>query len=69
MEQHLLAEEQHNWVTKLLVFDFEIQYMQGVENRASDALSSIMDYGEVAVVTSPDSQEQSEEVLKDNSLK
>lgn len=43
--------------------------MPGVENRAADSLSSIMDYGEVAVVTSPDLQELSEEVLKDNSLK
>lgn len=39
MGQHVMAEEQQKWVSKLIGFDFEIQYRPDCENKAADALS------------------------------
>lgn len=33
--------EQHKWAAKLLVYDFEIYYKPGKENRVADALSRV----------------------------
>ena len=49
LEQRLMAEGQHKWATKLLGFDFEIQYKPGLENRATDALSRVMDYQAISI--------------------
>jgi len=39
LEQRLSSEEQQNWVTKMLDYDFEIIYKKGKKNVVADALS------------------------------
>lgn len=39
LEDRILDEEQQKWVSKLLGYDFKIQYKEGMENRLADALS------------------------------
>ena len=39
LEQRLSSEEQQNWVTKMLGYDFEIIYKKGKQNVVADALS------------------------------
>ncbi|KAF7810715.1 Retrovirus-related Pol polyprotein from transposon 17.6 [Senna tora] len=38
-EQRILDPDQQKWVSKLMGYNFEIQYKPGVENKAADALS------------------------------
>lgn len=38
-DQRLFTEEQFKWASKLIGFDFEIQYRPGKENTAVDVLS------------------------------
>lgn len=39
LEQRLNTLIQHQWLPKLLEFDYEIQYKQGKDNLVADALS------------------------------
>jgi hypothetical protein len=39
LEQWLSSLEQHKWITKMLVYDYEIIYTKGKENVVVDALS------------------------------
>lgn len=39
LDQRITTPEQQQWVTKLLGYDYEIQYCPGLENSAADALS------------------------------
>ncbi|XP_027367955.1 uncharacterized protein LOC113873822 [Abrus precatorius] len=55
--------------TKLMGFDFEIQYKQGLENKAVVALSRVMSYNTISMVTNADLVDLAEEVLGDEVLK
>lgn len=39
LEQRITAQNQQNWIAKLLGYDFEIQYRMGATTRVVDALS------------------------------
>lgn len=41
MEQRLVTPVQQKWMTKLLGFDYDIQYKKGSDNTAADALSRV----------------------------
>lgn len=41
LEQRVSTSTKHVWRSKLQPFDYEIQYKQGIENRAVDALSRL----------------------------
>lgn len=46
MQQSEVRVEYQRWVSKLIRFDFEIQYKSGASNRVTDALSR-KSHGEV----------------------
>lgn len=39
LEQRLIGSDYQRWVTKLMGYDFEVQYQTGASNRVADALS------------------------------
>lgn len=42
LEQKIHTDSQLSWVTKLMAFDYHIEYKKGVENKAADALSRMI---------------------------
>ena len=53
LEQRLVNDEYHKWMTKLLGFDFDIQYRPGLENKAVDALSRVAQDPSLFTLTMP----------------
>lgn len=71
MEQRKVNLEYHKWLTKLLGFDFEIVYKPGLENKAADVLSRIVEGQElfaVSVAKVLELEELAGEVDKDHEL-
>ncbi|PWA91318.1 Ty3/gypsy retrotransposon protein [Artemisia annua] len=64
LEQRLVPGEYQKWLSKLMGYDFEIQYRPGRDNSAADALSRRADSVEYKAVSLP-SVCQWEELLKD----
>ena len=48
-----MATEYQHWLTKLMGFDFEIQYRPGLENKAADALSRIPGKAKLHAISIP----------------
>lgn len=42
LEQKIHTDSQLSWVTKLMAFDYHIEYKKGIENKAADALSRMI---------------------------
>lgn len=57
MEQQLHTNSQLLWLTKLLPFDYTIEYKQGVKNKVADGLSSMSGAELLALVISNTSSE------------
>ena len=69
LEQRLVAVEHQKWVTKLLGYDFEVEYRPGVENRAADALSHIPEEVTLAALSIPPAKTMDElQVQADDTL-
>ncbi|GJV06154.1 putative mitochondrial protein [Tanacetum coccineum] len=71
LEQRLVSEEHQRWLSKLVGFDFEIQYRPGIENRVADALSRRGEDPKLAALSIPwviDWQELVREISRDPQL-
>lgn len=44
LEQKVGTPLQHKWITKLLGYDFKVEYKKWVDNRVADALSRMEDF-------------------------
>lgn len=47
-DQRVMGEDQFKWTSKLMGFDFEVQYKPGTSNRVTDALSRQMMYASIS---------------------
>lgn len=52
MEQKLHTNSQLMWLTKLMPFDYVIEYKKGVKNKVADALSRVSGAELLALVVS-----------------
>lgn len=53
MEQKLHTNSQLLWLTKLMPFDYSIEYKKGSENKVADALSRVTGAELLALIISP----------------
>lgn len=68
-EQRVMGEEQKKWISKLLGYDFEIKYKPRNKNKATDALSRILQLAALSIVQFYEWEDNVEEVNKDEQLR
>lgn len=72
LEQPVIGTDYQKWVTKLMGFDFEIQFRRGANNKVADTLSRISKHVEYAAMSIPQWQHWDtlqHELWEDNFLK
>ena len=69
LDQRLLEEDQHKWVSKLLGYDFEVKYKPGKQNGAADALSRKMYFAAISSVQFFDWEGIEDELLAYDKMK
>ncbi|XP_077237223.1 uncharacterized protein LOC143878893 [Tasmannia lanceolata] len=52
LEQKIATPMQQKWLSKLMGYDYQIEYKKGAENKVADALSRIQD-GEIFAISNP----------------
>ena len=67
-EQRLMSEEQFKWATKLIGYDFDIQYRPGKENIVADALSRQFSFSAISLVQEEEWADWEEEIQADPQL-
>lgn len=68
LEQRVSTQNQQDWIAKLLGHQFDIIYKLGKENRAANALSTVMEEGELQALSRPnwlDAEKLQQEMQKD----
>lgn len=63
-----MSEEQFRWVSKLIGFDFEIQYKPGSSNIVANSLSRQMMFSVLSVVQLGDMKQWEKDVTKNGKL-
>ncbi|KAL5550229.1 hypothetical protein UlMin_000405 [Ulmus minor] len=53
LEQWIVGAEYQKWITKLMGYDFDIQYRSGASNRVADALSRLTEPAECSALAIP----------------
>lgn len=53
VDQMVIQPEYQKWISKLLGYNFEVQYRPGLENKAADALSRLSPTVHMAPLTTP----------------
>ena len=72
LEQRLVGAEHQRWITKLIGYDFEVQYRPEIENKATDALSRMSIEVSLANISIPQMitmEELHQQVRDDKSLR
>lgn len=67
-EQRVMGEDQFKWTSKLMGFDFEIQYKPGSSNKAADALSRQMMYASIPGINLAEWEAWEKEIAADPKL-
>ncbi|KAH9650018.1 hypothetical protein KPL70_026202 [Citrus sinensis] len=53
LEQRIVGVEYQKWITKIMGYDFDIQYRSGASNRVADALSRLTEPAECSALAIP----------------
>ena len=69
LDQRLMGEDKHKWVSKLLGYDFKVKYKPRKQNGVADALSKKMYFTAISSMQFFDWEGIEEELLADDKMK